>query len=248
MSLGLTQTKTALASGLTASFLAVGGVSTYVYSVLAGGAGGSINSSSGVYTAPATASSNPKKAYDTIKVTDASGAVATSKILVGSPLLLFCEIIQKEMNLIPGRVYLWDQKIFQPTDSGLYIAVSELSCKPFSNVTRTNPNSGDIVTQSVNMMTTLDIDAISRGPEARDRKEEIILALGSIYAEQQQEGNSFFIGKLPPGAKFTNLSMIDGAAIPYRYKISINIQYTVTKSKAVDYFDSFDDVSVSTEP
>lgn len=248
MSLTLAQTKTALAQGLTASFLASGGVSPYVYSVLPAGAGGSIDSSSGLYTAPALTPSDPKRAYDTIKVTDVNGAFALSKILVGSPLLLFCEIVQRELGLAPGRVYLWDQKIFQPTDSDLYIAVSDMNPKAFGNNLVIDPTGGDSVIQSVNMMSILDVDIMSRGPAARDRKEEVLLAFASSYAESQQEGNSFYIGKIPAGGRFINLSIIDGAAIPYRYRISVNIQYTVTKTKAVDYFDTFAAVSAATQP
>lgn len=247
MSLALTQTKTALCAGLTASFLAVGGTPAYVYSVRPNGAGGTINSSTGLYTAPAAASSDPKKAFDVIQVIDSLGAIATSTILVGSSLLLFCEILEKELGLAPGRVFLWDQKVFQPDDFDLYIAVSVPSCKPFANNIKTTAD-GSIVTQSVNMLATLDIDAISRGPAARDRKEEIVMALVSTYAEKQQQGNSFLIGKLPPGSRFVNLSVVDGAAIPYRFRISVNMQYAVTKSKAVDYFDTFQTEQVTIEP
>jgi hypothetical protein len=245
--LALTQTLTALAVNLTSSFLATGGTAPYTYSVRAGGAGGTINSSSGLYTAPAAVSSNPSQLYDTIQVIDNLGAIAASQILIGTPLLLFCEILQSELGLTPGRVYLWDQKIMQPNDAGLYVAVSVPSCKPFGNTnTPDGSGSGLNSVQVAHMMATLDIDIISRGGDARDRKEEVILALNSNYSHAQQEANSFSIGKLPAGARFLNLSQIDGAAIPYRYKISVNVQYAVTKTKAVPYFDTFSAASVNT--
>ena len=238
MSLVLNQTLTAIAPGLTSSFGAQGGTSPYTYTVRSGGAGGSINSSSGLYTAPAAMGTTPQTLFDTIQVSDSAGAVATSQILVGSPLFLFCEIIQHEMGLPPGRVYLWDQKINQPTDSDLYVAVSMPICKPFANVI--GPDStGSNSDQFVSMQATLDIDIISRGPAARDQKEQVLLALNSVYSQQQQEANSFLIGRLPPGSRFINLSSIDGAAIPYRYKISMNMQYAVSRTKAVSYFDTF---------
>lgn len=250
MSLALTQTFTAVAPRISSSFLAVGGNSPYTYEVLPGGAGGSINSSTGLYTAPNQFNSDPSKAYDTIRVTDATSATTTSKILVGSPLLLFCDVLQHELGLANGRVYLWDQKIFQPTDDGLYIAVSVLSCKAFGNDIKADPTLGwSNPIQSINMLATLDVDIISRGPDARDRKEEVVLAFNSLYAQSQQEANSFYIGKLPPGARFVNLSEIDGAAIPYRFKISVNLQYMVVKQKSTsDYYDTFQTVSVATNP
>lgn len=249
MSLNLTQSLTAVVVNKTASFLGVGGSTPYAYSVLPGGAGGTINSSSGLYTAPATVSEDPSTLYDTIQVTDASLATATAQILVGTPLLLFCEILQKEMGLANGRVFLWDQKINQPTDNDLYIAVSMPMCKPFANTNSQDGSGGGLNSvQSVNMMATLDVDMISRGPAARDRKEEIILAFNSNYAQQQQEGNGFYIASLPPGSKFLNLSEIDGAAIPYRYKISVNIQYSFSKTTPVQYFNTFSTVQTNTNP
>lgn len=241
MTITITQSATAVGTLTPASFLATGGVEPYVWAVLPGGAGGSINSSTGQYTGPATLYSSPQRAYDTIRVTDDDSDTATAQILVGTPLVLFCEIIQREMGLANGRVYEWDQKIMQPTDSGLYIAVSVPVCKPFGSG---NKFVNGIQVQSVNMMATVDIDIISRGPSARDRKEEIILALNSIYAEQQQEANSFYIAKLPASSQFVNLSNVDGAAIPYRYRISINMQYMVKKSPVAPYFDEFEDTEI----
>lgn len=246
MSLSLAQTLTAVAVNLTSSFQGNGGTGPYTYSVLPGGAGGAINATTGVYTAPPAVSEDPTTLYDTVQVIDSLAATATAQILVGTPLLLFCEILQKELGLANGRVYLWDQKIMQPTDLALYIAVSVPSCKPFSN--NIALSASGVSVQDVNMWAQLDIDIISRGPAARDRKEEVVLAFNSFYAQQQQEANSFYIGKLPPGAKFLNLSNIDGSAIPYRYKISVALQYAVTKTEQAQYFNSFSNVDLATNP
>jgi hypothetical protein len=244
MSLTLTQSATAVGSNSPASFLGVGGTEPYLYQVLPGGAGGSIDASTGLYTAPANLLSSPNNAYDTIQVTDYVGDIATAQILVGNVIVLFCDILQKELGLSNGRVYEWDQKIMQPTDSGLYIAVSVPICKPFAS---DNSIINGIQVQTVNMQATFDIDIISRGPEARDRKEEVILALNSIYSQQQQQFNSFSIGKLPLGSQFVNLSNIDGAAIPYRYRISINVQYFIEKHQSAPYFDTFLPVEIVTD-
>lgn len=246
MTLTLTQTATAVAVNIQASFLGVGGAEPYVYSVTPGGAGGTIDADTGFYTAPATIDqSDPNLLYDTVVVTDDDAVTASSQIFVGTPLLLFCEILQRELDLAVGRVYLWDQKIMQPTDSDLYIAVSVPTCKPFANVNR---NVDGDAQQFVSMSATVDIDIISRGYAARDRKEEVILALNSVYAQKQQEANSFYVSKLPPNGRFLNLSLMDGAAIPYRYKISVVLQYAFQKTKAADYFDSSFDVTPYTDP
>lgn len=240
MSLTVTQTLTAVGRGITSSFGVTGGTAPYTWSVLPGGAGGTINSSSGLYTAPAAVPSNPSQLFDTIQVVDSAGtpAKAQAKMFIGDPLLLFCEIIQNQMGLPQGRVYLFDQKIMQPTDVGIYVAVSVQSVKVFGNdnshVGAADPG-GLTSNQSLNCAATLQLDIISRDNSALFQKEAVLLALNSDYSEQQQNANSFFIGKIPPAAQFTNLSAQDGAAIPYRFVISIVMQYFYTKTQAVGY-------------
>ena len=232
----MSQTLTAVGPNITSSFGASGGIAPYTYAVRTNGAGGSINSTTGLYTAPSAVPTLAEASYDTIIATDSVGAIGSAQILIGDPLILFCDIIQKGMGLANGRVYLWDQKIMEPTDSGLYVAVSVLSCKAFGNDNSHSSTSGGLNSnQSVNMSATLQVDIMSRGPAARTQKEGVLLALNSDYSEQQQNANNFYIGKLPPGAQFVNLSLQDGAAIPYRFTISVVIQYIYTQTKAVGY-------------
>lgn len=239
----LKQTLTAITYGVTSSFQGYGGVEPYVYSVQAGGAGGTIDPDTGIYTAPQTIPQNPKNSIDTIIVTDDNGDTAQATILITSPLGLFCDIIQKELGLANGRVYLWDQKIMQPTDNGVYVAVGVLTSEPFGN-TNKQSSSGSLEILSTNIKSTLSIDVISRGPEALYKKDELVLALNSTYAQSQQEANRFYIGKLTP--RFLNLSPVDGAAIPYRFNVTVNIQYYVNKIKEIPYFDTFE-VTETTE-
>lgn len=257
MTLALTQNKTALAVNLQANFQATGGTPPYTYSTRNSPAnqfaGGTIDPNTGIYTAPNVVNGGqfvkPTQYFDTIQVKDNVGAIATAQIMVGDALLLFCEIIQSELKLPIGRVYLWDQKMAQPTDAGLYIAVQMLSCKPFGNTNKfdgSGSNSNQF--QSVNNMAILQLDIISRDTEARDRKEEVLMALASQYAETQQEANSFLIGKLPPGSQFVNLSEQDGAAIPYRFNIAVGMQYTVVKTTPVNSFGTFQTPQVNTNP
>lgn len=163
---------------------------------------------------------------------------------MNTPLELFCQIIQHEMNLDNSQVFLWDQKIFLPTDQRLYVTVSVESCKPFGN-SRTYIGSGNNLQeqQSVNMQATLGVNLLSRGPDARDRKEEVILALKSTYSQALQEANGFYVATLSD--RFINLSEIDGAAIPYRFHIYVNIQYQVSKTKNIPFYSQFADTIVT---
>lgn len=250
MALNLLQNYTAVVPGATfVQFEAVGGTEPYTYSISVSGAGGTIDPSTGAYTAPPVMTAYPATSlYDTIQVVDSAAAVATATLLVGTPLFLLCDILQTQLNIPNDHIYLWDQKVFQPTDSNLYVAVGVLSCRPFGNNTYPTAADGSIAQQYVSMYAKIDIDIISRGPAVRDQKELVILALNSIYSQQQQEANGFYIGKIPISNGFINLSQVDGAAIPYRYKISFAMQYAVSLTQAVPYYDNFQTEQIITDP
>lgn len=238
MTLVVLQTATAVVPGMVASFWSSGGTGPYTFVVLPGGAGGAIDASTGAYTAPAAASSDIDRQYDMIQVTDSAAATGQTEILVGTPIQLVREILMQELGLADDHCYFWDQKIMQPKDETLYVAISMPSCKPFANVNRIQGEDLNGETpQYINMSATVEFDLISRSMAALDRKEEVLLALNSTYALQQQDANSFWLAKL--SSSFLNLSNIDGAAIPYRYKIALAMQFVVQQSKAADYFTGF---------
>lgn len=60
----------------TTTFAAIGGIKPYAYSVLTGGAGGSIDATTGVYKAPTTSGS------DTIQATDVAGTKVTATVTI----------------------------------------------------------------------------------------------------------------------------------------------------------------------
>lgn len=287
MSLTLQANVGAIGIGNSTSFGASGGTPPYTFAITTSGAGGSINPYTGIYTAPYSIVSTPQTSIDIVTATDALSATASTSITVCGVLELICDIIQQGMGLANGRVYTWDQKINQPTDSGLYVAVSMLNCKPFgnnidyatvplgpsnnlfsyrtysypSNPGTTGFNSytsyntswnwlsyqqtvNGILSsvQTVNMQAQIQLDIISRSSEARDKKELVVMALQSVYSEQQQEANSFYISKLT--TSFTNLSTIDGAAIPYRYALQFSAQYFIKNVQPIPYFNQFQTPSV----
>lgn len=242
----LVSTLTAVGPGITSSFLASGGTGPYTYAVRAGGAGGSI-AASGLYTAPSTVPTDPKLRYDVVTATDSTAPTpltVTAKILVGLPIHLVLDIVKTQLGLDDSHMYLWDQKLMQPTDSGLYCAVSMPLCKPFASNTEYDGNGNEV--QTVNMSAVVDFDVISRSSAARDQKEQVILALMSDYSRGQQLANSFYLARV--SQNFLNLSGIDGAAIPYRYKISVGMQYTITKTQASPYFSTIQTPTVATNP
>lgn len=250
MSLTLLKSVTAMGVNGVTTVGATGGTAPYTYSLIAGGAGGTLVPQLGggaVYTAPAMLSDDPRAQFATIRVTDDVGDTAEGSILITDALGLIADIIQTELSLAPGRVWLYNQKVNQPTDDGLYVIIGVLTLKPFGNTNKAVAGSGVDSQQSVNMYALLSVDVISRGLAALRRKEEILMALASTYAQKQQEQYSFRIGKLPPGSQFVNLSRDDGAAIPYRFNITVGVQYMVKKAKPVEYYSEFSVPTVETE-
>lgn len=236
----LKQTRTAVGNFITSSFLASGGTPPYSYAVLPGGPGGAINSSTGIYVAPSSG-----YGVDTIRVTDSLGAFRDADILVTDPIGLLCEIVRTYMGLDEDQVYLWDQKFTIPNDNRTYVPVAVVSSKPFGITSKFNPVTNQSE-QSVNILARLDINIMSRTDEALLRKEEVVLALFSDYSRQQQAANGFYIAQLP--SSFVNISQEDGAARPYRFVISVNMQYAYRKSQATPYFDNFSDAAIEIEP
>lgn len=247
MSLALLQNLTAIAPKVQTPFSATGGTPPYTFSVLPGGAGGTIDPSSGLYTAPQAVNNGPDPALsqDTIQVTDSLAAQAQAVINVCSPLMLVRDIIVSEMGLSDDQAWLYQQKFDVPSDSRLYVSIGVLSNKPFGKSTRTGAD-GESADQSANWAATLSIDIFSRSTEALNRKEELILALNSLYAQTQQEANGFYIAKLPTA--FVNVTDEEGSALVYHFNMSLVVQYSVTKSKPVAYYDDFPDVETITDP
>ena len=211
-----------------------GGTSPYTWSIVAGGVGGSV-SSSGLYVSPLSSGTV------TVKVTDSLSAVVTKTLTVCSTLELVCEIIKHEMGLASDQVYIYNQKIAPIKDERLYVSLRVDSLKPFG-VTR---RGSDIEDLSVNMQATISIDIVSRTTEALFKKEQVLLALSSSFSHRVQNANAFHISRLSHG--FVDLSNIEGASIPYRFNIALNILYVVTNQKSSEYYDTFQDVGVEIE-
>lgn len=230
---------TAMGPGSTQPFSGTEGVAPYTFSLVSGD--GSIDAERGIYTSPDRVPDVDDPAI-VVRVTDAEGNTSDARVLVGGALQLLCDIIQQEMGIL---VYLWDQKRKEPTSLGPFVVAQLLTCKPFGNTNKFDPDTGDQI-QSVNMQAVVSLDIKSRDNSARERKEEILMAIKSYYAQSQQSKCGFMVA--PLSQSFVDLSLEDGAAIPYRFNISVVLQYFVKKVKTIPYYDTFEDAEVLTDP
>lgn len=155
-----------------------------------------------------------------------------------------CDIIQTVMNLPVGRVMLWDQKYQTPNDFDLFVVVRCLTAKTLGTSRQyIDDGAGGALEQfQITRCDTLSIDIMSRGPDARDRNHEVIASFASTYAEQQMAQYGFYIARGP--IAMVAIDSPDGAAIPYRFNVTVNLQYTLTKQNAVGYYGSSQIASV----
>lgn len=236
----------AIAPNIETMFGQVGAVGSFTFSILPNGAGGTIDSATGLYKAPQLTNYNPKKFIDTIQVEDSLGTTATATIMVLPAIGLLAHIIQVEMGLSESQVQLYQQKFNVPNDSNVYVAVGMLTQKPFGS-SKTYKDIGSGLNEVVSTMWKCIawVEIYSSTNLAFLRKEEIAAAIFSTYSEQIQEANNFKIAKMP--SQFTNISSADGPGVPYRFNISVNLSYTVSKEKPVPYFDQYEFATINVE-
>lgn len=148
-------------------------------------------------------------------------------------------------DVIPS-VIRFSQNIKLFNTDKLQITVRTVSSRVYANrsMHKDNPNAvkldgsdAVIEVQDINSVKMMQIDAYSRNNEARDRYEEITMALSSIYAQQQMDLYNFRLDKI---TNTMNISGIDGGSDINRFTITFNALCHSQKIKTIDYYAYFD--------
>jgi hypothetical protein len=160
------------------------------------------------------------------------------------PIKVIADIIKTELDLddlwdkvaqanVP-RVMIYNQRFKPPTTDGLYVVLSYVSGVVIGNNNYAADDSDDYFTeyQELAMQELIQIDAMSANDEARIRNKEIIMALTSIYAQQQTDKYLMQLARMPAG--FTDLSELEASARMNRYTSRIMIKALYRKAKEVD--------------
>lgn len=157
---------------------------------------------------------------------------------------LIVGLIRAYMGLAAEQVVVYNQKWRIPSDNRLYITVGYLAQKPYAAETTFEnfggpgqPAAGLKEIVSVNSQETFSINAMSRGQEVIERKDELVMALASTAAQQLCEANSIKLGRIP--VAMTDVSGLDGAAILNRFVVTINALCARRQERVVQYFDQF---------
>ena len=161
------------------------------------------------------------------------------------PALIIVDIIQTEMALENGRVMLTNQKYNIPTD-GPFICISYVGpSKIISNVNEAldNPAGGMTESQWLVKQDLIQIDIMAYSNDdgtndARNRKEEIAMALHSLYAETQMELNFMQIARQV--SPMMDTSFLEATEMMSRYTMTIQTTSAYQKQKPVgDYYTDF---------
>ena len=151
---------------------------------------------------------------------------------------LLVDIIQNQTGLDRQNVLQYNQKWNLPPDSGMHVTVQFLGSNTISNRSGVE-NRGDAgfwEVQDLNTQEMYQIAVMSRDMTAPLKRQLVLMALASIYAQQIQEKNNFYIA---PVMNFVDVSEIEGTAILYRYAITVTTQAWYHTERKVDYYNEF---------
>lgn len=209
-------------------FEAVEGTAPYVYSIICGS--GSIDSSTGVFTATNTTG------VVKVKATDATDTVVEKEISVLSHLQLVCSIFKTDLGLDDEQVFIYNQELRVPKKKKMFISVGVQSSKVFANTAKPINDQTELY-QSISVQDVIEVNIYSENFEALENKEDVPFALSSNYSLMLQEAFGFRVAKIP--TQINNISGIDGPSIPYRFNFTFNLLYSKNRIKSVEHYDSF---------
>jgi hypothetical protein len=142
------------------------------------------------------------------------------------PDVLLCNILTHELEIDADRVVVYDENFDPPKDDLLYIVVSTRKGKPLSVINDFDSDTNEEVS------TVVSYD----NRDAIERKEEVLMALTSMYSIEQQILNSV---KIFRNGDILDLSFIETASALKRFRIPVIIANVKEKRKAAAYFDKF---------
>lgn len=157
---------------------------------------------------------------------------------MSEPIKYICDILQNQLSLADGQIWIYNQKRDIPNDFGVYFVVNYTGQRVIGNTRRETPTATGLVEhQSVHSLANFSVNVFSRGSQAREMRDLAIMALNSTYSQQVQERYSFQIAR--NSFSVTNTSEIEGVAELTRYTISFNVTYMSETTKSIDYFNTF---------
>ena len=154
-----------------------------------------------------------------------------------STLDILKDIIDKQLNMPEGRVWAYNPEIDIPKDGDLFIVLFLKEQKPISNTVKyRSTQEGMQEYQAVNIKEEITISLVSQNIQARERAQEVILALNSFYSRQKQAENKIHISIL---GDVYDASFLEGTSMLNRWDVRIRAFKSYDKINSIDYFNKF---------
>ena len=157
------------------------------------------------------------------------------------PIKVIGDVIAQQLGLRTtgenAQIMLANERFNIPPTNDLYIALSYIDGKAIGNNNYFDGSTA-IETQQVTMLYHIQIDIMSFGADARLRKEEIYMALRSVFAQQTMEENNMQIARMP--SAFLDASSLEETKMLNRYTMTIALTALLTKTVSGDsVYDQF---------
>ena len=148
------------------------------------------------------------------------------------PIDIVCDVIQQELGLEDTQVMEYNEEFMIPTVPGIFIVASIVNDKILAVENSLDADGNEV--QEVAMMSMIQIDIMSKNQEARERRIEVVAALGSMYAQEQYINNSMKVGRIP--ADFVDTSALEESARMNRYTATVTVNSLYRKTKDGAYY------------
>ena len=158
---------------------------------------------------------------------------------MAEPISIIRNIIIKEMDLKPDRIWIYNADAPLPKDSGLFCILSLNAQNPFSNNVKYESSFEDDTlneVQTMNVQADITVSLLSKDDSARSRAYEVQMALGSTYSQQMQEKNKMHISRI---GNVVDASFLEATSRLNRFDVDCVALYAYKKVKPVDYYDKF---------
>ena len=158
---------------------------------------------------------------------------------MAEPISIIRNIIIKEMDLKPDRIWIYNADAPLPKDSGLFCILSLNAQNPFSNNVKYEGSFEDDTlneVQTMNVQADITVSLLSKDNSARSRANEVQMALGSTYSQQMQEKNKMHISRI---GNVVDASFLEATSRLNRFDVDCVALYAYKKVKPVDYYDKF---------
>lgn len=142
------------------------------------------------------------------------------------PDLILADILTVFMGLDASRVVVYAENWDPPKDQGIYVTIQTEPTKILGS-SKTFDAQHDTEESSISCFQRLTVNITSRDRTALQRKEEVVMALTSVYSQQQQELQQCRIFR---GGDILDLSFIEASKALHRYQVPVIMTFVKTKT------------------